>query len=186
MAMKLNMMRVRKELLINRVQRQVSNNKLVVVGSMGNLSQAQKYEMRYGLEDIGASVNFTKNTLVGKGLEVLGPEAQRFAPLLRGRTVLACGPAEVPLAKHLLSLEKKMPGFHLLGALLDSQRILQVDEIDRLAKLPPLEEMQSQMVSAMMPGTALQVPNVAAYLVNVLQMRVDAMRDGDGDGDGAA
>ena len=33
-----------------------------------------------------------------------------------------------------------------------------------------------QMVGQMMPGACLQVPNVAAYLVSVMQMRVDALQ----------
>ena len=40
------------------------------------------------------------------------------------------------------------------------------------------------MVSQMLPGACLQVPNVAAYLVGVLQMRVDALRAEEGGGPG--
>ena len=40
----------------------------------------------------------------------------------------------------------------------------------------PLDELHVQMVSQMLPGTALQVPNVAAYLCSVLQARVDSMQ----------
>ena len=229
--MRLNMARVRKELLINRVVQQASgpNAALVAVANLGNLSSADKFKVRYGLEGAGASVNFTKNTLTAKALDGLGPEAQSLAPLLRGRTLLTCGPAEVPLAKQLLALEKQLPGFYVLGALLNSQRILQVraahphaclphhhprphatsatpaasscrvrhmrctmmrltaqvQELDRLAKLPPLDQVHAQMVASMMPGAALQVPNVAAYLVSVLQMRVEALQD-EASGGGAA
>ena len=40
-----------------------------------------------------------------------------------------------------------------------------------------LEALHTQMVSQMLPGASLQVPNVAAYLVGVLQMRVEQMRE---------
>ena len=40
-----------------------------------------------------------------------------------------------------------------------------------------------QMVQQMLPGTCLQVPNVAAYLVSVLQARVQSMEQEAGGGD---
>jgi ribosomal protein L10 len=125
MSARINMVRVRKDLLIRRVREQVRDTALVAVASMGSLSSAEKFRVRYDLHQAGATVNFTKNSLVSKGLEGLGPEAQGLAPLLRGGTLLACGPAEVPLAKQLQSLEKTLPGFYVAGALLNSQRILQ-------------------------------------------------------------
>ena len=36
------------------------------------------------------------------------------------------------------------------------------------------------MVAQMLPGSSLQVPNVGAYLVAVLQMRADALRESEG------
>lgn len=217
MTSKISLMRVRKELLVRRVQEQAgAASALVAVASIGNISSADKFRIRYGLQDTGAAVNFTKNTLVAKALERLGPDAMGLAPLLRGKTIIASGPAEVPLAKQLLSFEKALPGFHVLGALLNSQRILQVrrglrtggeraapathprsarfarscatcrcarscaqaHELDRLSKLPALDVVHTQMVSQMLPGTCLQVPNVAAYLVSVLQTHVDAQQEG--------
>ena len=125
MGSRLNMVRVRKELLINRVCEQARDSALVAVASLGSLGSADKVKLRYGLEEAGATVNFSKNTLMAKGLEELGSGTQSLVPLLRGKTLLACGPAEAPLAKQLLSFEKSLPGFYVLGALLHSTRILQ-------------------------------------------------------------
>ena len=124
---RLNMVRVRKTLMINRMQREVASNPaLVAIASVGNMSSADKYKLRYSLADVGATLNFTKNTLKLKSMEALGGEIMGLAPLLRGKTILACGPAEAPMAKQLLSLEKSIPDFFVLGALLNQQRILQV------------------------------------------------------------
>ena len=49
-------------------------------------------------------------------------------------------------------------------------------DVERLAQLPAPEVLHAQLVSQMMPGAALQVPNVAAYLVGVLQMRVEDLQ----------
>ena len=58
----------------------------------------------------------------------------------------------------------------------------QFDEVERLSKLPPLEQVHTAMVAQMLPGTALQVPNVAAYLVSCLQTSVDMRREAEGGG----
>ena len=63
---------------------------------------------------------------------------------------------------------------------LHNTRLLQVAEMDKLAKLPPASVVHTAMVSQMLPGTCLQVSNVAAYLVNVLQSRVDALKEEEG------
>ena len=49
-------------------------------------------------------------------------------------------------------------------------------DVETLAKLPPAEVLHAKMVGSMMPGAALQVPNVAAYLVTVLKAHVDAQQ----------
>ena len=183
MATRLHFARINKELAFSRVFNQAKNQSLVAVATIGNTSSADKYKVRYDLEGVGATVNLSRNTLKAKGLEMLGDDAMKLAPLLRGKTLLACGPAEVPMAKQLLALEKALPEFVVLGALLNGSRILQARDVDKLSKLPPLDELHVQMVSQMLPGTALQVPNVAAYLCSVLQARVDSMQQEGGGGE---
>ena len=58
-------------------------------------------------------------------------------------------------------------------------------DVQKIAKLPAAGVIQANMVSSMMPGSALQVPNVAAYLVSVLSAHVDALRGDDDDGGGS-
>ena len=49
--------------------------------------------------------------------------------------------------------------------------------------MPPLEVVQTNMVAQMLPGSSLQIPNVAALLVHVLQMRADSLREEEGGGE---
>ena len=72
MATRVHMARVRKGLLIGRLREQASGAALVAVASMGNRTSADKYRIREGLEDLGGTANFTKNTLKAKGLEARG------------------------------------------------------------------------------------------------------------------
>ena len=59
-------------------------------------------------------------------------------------------------------------------------------EVEKLSKLPKAEVVHSEMVAQMLPGSSLQVPNVGAYLVAVLQTRVDTLREGGEAGSDAA
>jgi len=175
--------RIRKELVVGRVREQAGQSALVAVASTANLSSTNQFKVRYSLQDAGASiVPPLKNTLKGMGLRQLGGEFESLLPLLRGKTMLVCGPTDgaacVPLAKQLLALEKTYPDFYVLGALHHSTRILQLAEIERLSKLPPADEVHAKLVSALMPGSSLQVPSVAAMLVGLLQTHVESLCGG--------
>lgn len=124
--MSLRIQRVRKDFLIKRVYERASTSSLVAVAHVGNLNSKQREEVRQSIAAAQGNVTFTKNSLTAKGLEQANPAAAELAPLLRGMTALATGPAEVPLAKTLLSLSKSIPDFFVLGALVNQQRVLQV------------------------------------------------------------
>ena len=167
-------LRLRREFLARRVSESVKRSQLVAVAHMGNLGTEAREDVRRTLAAVGGDVTFTKNTLTAKGLEAAGGAA--LVPLLQGSTALATGPAEVPLAASLLALSKTHPEFFVLGAMVNGSRVLEFMDVERLSKLPSREALHTQMVSQMLPGASLQVPNVAAYLVGVLQMRVEQMR----------
>jgi ribosomal protein L10 len=128
--MSLKIQRVRKEFLVGRVTERVKRSALVAVAHVGNLNISDRTLVRRSLTDAGGDVTFVKNSLTAKGLEAAG--AHDLAPLLRGNTLLATGPDEVPIAAALHSLSKSVPNFVVLGALLNSrQRILQVRATER-------------------------------------------------------
>jgi len=170
--MALRIQRIRKEFLINRVCQQASKSALVAVAHTGNLETNQREEVRRSIAAVGGNVTFTKNSLTEKGLQKASPQAAELVPLLRGITALASGPAELPLATTLMALSKNIPDFFVLGALVNQSRVLQFYEVERLSKLPNQEAIHTQLVSQMLPGSSLQVPNVSAYLVAVLQQHV--------------
>lgn len=176
--MSLRIQRVRKDFLIKRVYERASTSSLVAVAHVGNLNSKQREEVRQSIAAAQGNVTFTKNSLTAKGLEQASPAAAELAPLLRGMTALATGPAEVPLAKTLLSLSKSIPDFFVLGALVNQQRVLQFHEVERLSKLADRHVIDTQLVSQMLPGSSLQVPNVAAYLVGVLSQHVLLQSEG--------
>ena len=184
MANRLKIQSVHKEFLIKRVINHVQSSSLACICHTGDLNYVQNAHVRTKLGAIDANFTQTRNSLTRVGLERAGMHA--LTPLCRGTSALASGPNEVQLAKTLLELNKELPNFFVLGAMLNRQRLLEYTDVERLAKLPPLDVVQAQMVSSMMPGSALQVPNVAAYLVSVLSAHVEAQGGAPGGGGGDA
>ena len=130
---------VRKHMLIKKVTDSVRQSSLAAVCHVGNLDVHQTRLVNRKLEGVGAQMLGTKNTLTRLGLERAGVEG--LAPLLRGTTALATGPAEVPLAKALLELGKELPNFFVMGALVNGKRVLQVNDdaigMDERARATP-------------------------------------------------
>ena len=117
-----------------------------------------------------SEATFTKNTLTAKGFEAA---AAALVPLLQGSTAPATGPTEVPLAA-ALALSKTHPEFFVLGAMVNGSRVLEFMDVER-SPSSSRESLHTQMVSQMLPGEACRCQR-AAYLVGVLQMRVEQMR----------
>lgn len=177
---KLKIQRLRKEFLAARVSRMVHGSRLVAVAHSGSLDLTARREVRRTVLGAGGDLTYTKNSVAVKGLEAAG--AHGLVPLMRGSTLIASTDTdEVALAAGLLALSKQLRGgFFVLGALLGNRRILQGSEVARLAALPAADVVHSEMVGAMLPGSSLVVPNVAAYLVGVLQQRVEGLGEGEG------
>ena len=55
-------------------------------------------------------------------------------------------------------------------------RRTQHTEVEKLAKFPSADVVHAQMITKMMPGSSLRVPNVAAYLVTVLNAHVESQK----------
>ena len=117
------MQNVYREFVVKQVSQAVRSSELVAIAHTGHLKMAQRSTVIRTMEGVGGHAIFGKNTLLGKGLKKEG--AAGLVPLLRGKTALVVGPAEVPAAKALLTLTKEVPNFFVLGALLNSERLLE-------------------------------------------------------------
>ena len=123
--MALRVQTFRKEFLAARVRDLVADRALVAVAHAGNMGNVDKALVKATLSEAGAKVNYTRNKYAAKALEAAG--LGELSPLLRGMTAIIAGPSEVETAKALHGLSKQLPDFFVLGAMLDSQRILQAE-----------------------------------------------------------
>mmetsp|Transcript_10456 Transcript_10456/g.33590 ORF Transcript_10456/g.33590 Transcript_10456/m.33590 type:complete len:202 (+) Transcript_10456:27-632(+) len=176
---RLRVPRVRKQILVDMMSRKMADRSLVAVAHTGNLTYEQSALLKREVQSAGGSIHVVKNSLLGLGMRNAGLDA--LVPLLRGKVAVAVGDDEVALAQTLLGASKKVPDFFVLGAVLQSRRVLRHTEVERLAKLPPAEVVYSNLVSQMLPGRVLRVPNPAAHLVALLGHHSSG---GDADGGG--
>ena len=177
--MALKLQQVRRDFIVQQLRRRMDQSALIAVAQTGNMGKWNHREVRRVIGAAGGEVAFRKNSLMRKSIELTGtPHLAELTPLLQNNICIATGPAEVPLAAALHSLSKQLPEFYVTGAIVNGTRLLQHTDFEKLAKMPSREEIDVRLVSQMMPGSALQVPNVAAYLLAVLQMHAEARGGG--------
>ena len=125
----------RKRFVAEGVRDRVLRSQLVAVVHVGSLNVAGREYIRRSLAGVGGEVSFAKNSLTARGLEEAG--ASGLVPLIHGTTALATGPAEVPLAASLLKISKEHPQFLVVGAMVNSSRVLEVTLLAQTLRVPP-------------------------------------------------
>ena len=184
--------RVRKSFIIDRAAKVVSQRAVVAIAHTGNLLTDQKNLLRADMQAAGGDVLFPKNSLAKIALERAGKPS--LVPLVSGRVAIAAGDADVGVAKALMALQKKVPSFFVLGATL-GERTLEWSDVERLAKLPPREEVFADLLAQIMPGGRLQVPQLVeqqlagpvfalgapgAALLQLLEARIAQLKNDEG------
>ena len=150
--------RVRKSFIIDRAAKVVSQRAVVAIAAhTGNLLTEQKTLPRsLHMQAAGGDVRSSRRT----ARENRARARQAVARAARERARRDDrGDDDVGVAKALMALQKKVPSFFVLGATL-GERTLEWSDVERLAKLPPREEVFADLLAQIMPGGRLQVPQL--------------------------
>jgi large subunit ribosomal protein L10 len=129
----------------------------------------------------GAKLTVVKNTLTRRAAEAAGADA--LLAMLEGPTAIAFVEADgnpVAVAKALSDAAKSTNILALRGGVLSGNPITG-DEIERLAKLPPLEVLQAQLVGVIVaPLTQLAAVLNAPLqnLVGLIDARITQLQEG--------
>ena len=151
------------------------------------LTNSQLASLRVELLKHGAKLTVVKNTLTRRAAEAAGADA--LLAMLEGPTAIAFVEADgnaVAVAKALSDAAKDTKILALRGGVLSGNPITG-DEIERLAKLPPLEVLQAQLVGVIVaPLTQLAAVLNAPLqnLVGLINARITQLEEG-GDTSGA-
>jgi large subunit ribosomal protein L10 len=120
----------------------------LIVADYRGLTMPQIDDLRTELLKHGAKFTVVKNTLTRRAAEAAG--AERLLALLDGPTAIAFLEADgdpVAVAKALGATARETKVLEVRGGVLEGRSITAAD-IENLAKLPPLEQLQGQVLGA--------------------------------------
>lgn len=149
--------RSRKEELVAELHRTFEDTNLVVITQQSGLTVEEVTSLRSKLRGEGASFHVTKNRLAKIALK-----GTKFEPLegsFTGPTAIAVSEDPVAAAKVAVEFANKNEKLTIIGGAL-GEKVLDVDEVKALAKLPSLDELRGKIVGL------LQAP--ASKIVGVM------------------
>ena len=145
----------------------------LIVADYRGLTNAQLAALRTELLKHGAKLTVVKNTLTRRAAEQAGADA--LLAMLEGPTAIAFVEAEgnpVAVAKALSDAAKETKILTLRGGILSGKTISDAD-VESLAKLPPLDVLQAQVVGVIVAPLTQLVAVLNAPLQNLVGL-IDA------------
>src|SRR6187455_2085769 len=177
-----------KERVVAELTERLRTSETLIVADYRGLTNAEIDGLRSKLIEHGARFSVVKNTLTRRAAEAAGADA--LLAMLEGPTAIAFVEADgnaVAVAKALSDAAKETKILALRGGVLSGNPITGA-EIERLAKLPPLEVLQAQLVGVIVaPLTQLAAVLNAPLqnLVGLINARITQLEEG-GDTSAAA
>jgi large subunit ribosomal protein L10 len=174
--------------LIEELTSRLQSADALLVADYRGLTNSQLAGLRVELLKHGAKFSVVKNTLARRAAEASGSDA--LLAMLEGPTAIAFVAADgnpVAVAKALSDVSRDTKILTLRGGVLSGNSITG-DEIERLAKLPPLDVLQAQLVGVIVaPLTQLAAVLNAPLrnLVGLIDARITQLEAG-GDTSAAA
>ena len=151
----MGMSRTQKEAEIKELNTIFSNDETVVVAHYSGLTVAKLTEFRTKLREQGATFKVTKNSLAK--LAVKGTQFEGIADMFSGPTGIASSQDPVAAAKIAHEFAKDNEKLVILGGAMGT-KILDVEGVSALAKLPSLDEIRSKLVGLVQaPATKLAI-----------------------------
>lgn len=126
----------------------LKSSETLIVADYRGLTMPQIDDLRSELLKHGAKFTVVKNTLTRRAAEAAGADA--LLALLEGPTAIAFLEADgdpVAVAKAIGATSRETKVLAVRGGILDGRPIT-ADDIESLAKLPPLDQLRSQVLGA--------------------------------------
>jgi large subunit ribosomal protein L10 len=172
-----------KERVVEELTERLRSSEALLVADYRGLTNSQLAGLRVKLIEHGAKLSVVKNTLTRRAAEAAGADA--LLAMLSGPTAIAFVEAEgnpVGVAKALSDAAKDTKILTLRGGVLSGSTIT-ADDVESLAKLPPLEVLQAQLVGVIVaPLTQLAAVLNAPLqnLVGLIDARITQLEESGG------
>jgi large subunit ribosomal protein L10 len=170
-----------KELVVAELTERLRTSETLLVADYRGLTMPQIDTLRTRLLESGARFSVVKNTLGRRAAEAAGSEA--LLTLLEGPSAIAFLEADgdmVAAAKALADMARESKILAIKGGVLQG-RAMTAEEVESLAKLPPLEVLQGQVLAAIIaPVTALLglVSAPVQNLIGLIDARIEQLEAG--------
>ena len=143
----MSMSRAQKEAEVKELNERFSNDETVVLTHYSGLTVAEITDLRNQLRENGASFKVTKNTLAKRALK--GTKFEGLADMFTGPTGVATSEDPVAAAKIAHKFAKGNDKLIILGGAY-GEKILDVQGIEALAKMPSLDEVRATIAGLIM------------------------------------
>ena len=173
-----------KERVVAELTETLRTTETLLVADYRGLTMPQIDDLRTKLIEHGARFAVVKNTLTRRAAELAGAEA--LLALLDGPTAIAFLESDgdpVAVAKALSDAARETRVLEIRGGLLEG-RPIQAEEIESLAKLPPVDILRSQVLGAVTaPLTAIVALFTAPLqdLYGLLDARIEQLGEQTGE-----
>ena len=167
------MQKADKEKVIEELTERLRSADTLLVADYRGLTNSELAGLRVKLLDHGAKLSVVKNTLTRRAAEAAGADA--LLALLEGPTAIAFVEADgnpVAVAKALTDAAKETKILALRGGVLSGNPI-SPEEIESLAKLPPMDVLRAQLVGVIVAPLSQLAALLNAPLQNLVGL-IDA------------
>ncbi|HST14354.1 MAG TPA: 50S ribosomal protein L10 [Gaiellaceae bacterium] len=150
-----------KEKVVTDLTEKLRGAETMIVADYRGLTMPQIDALRTKLVENGARFTVVKNTLTRRAAEAAGADA--LLALLEGPSAIAFVEADgdaVAVAKALADSARETKVLEIRGGIMQG-RVITGDDVDQLAKLPPLDVLRGQVI-----GAIIAPLNAIAGLVN--------------------
>jgi large subunit ribosomal protein L10 len=174
-----------KERVVEDLAERLRTADTVIVADYRGLTMSELDALRGRLLEQGARFSVVKNTLTRRAAEAAGAEA--LLALLEGPTAIAFLESSgdpVAVAKTIADAARDTRILAIRGGVLEG-KVMSADEVESLAKLPPLEILRGQVLGAIIAPLTAIMGLVTAPLQNLVGL-IDARIEQLGGADAAA
>lgn len=145
-----------KQAIVNELTDRLNGAAAGVLVDYSGISVADDTQLRKKMREANVNYSVVKNTLLRFATKNVGYDA--LDEVLNGTTSLATSTDDpVAPARILNEYAEKLPKFTIKGGFMDG-KVISVDEVIALAKIPPLPTLRAQVLGTMLaPITSLAV-----------------------------
>ncbi len=139
--------RAEKERIVSDLRQSLERARAVFVSDYRGLNVAEMTELRKRLRELDTEYRVVKNTLMRRAIK--DGHLCSLEDFVEGPTAVAIVNGEpVQVAKALKDFLDEYPALKLKGGLL-GEKVLKVEDVERLSKLPPREVLLAQVVGGL-------------------------------------